>query len=193
MEPVRRVVNSHYPPSEMSAAKVLNPDPKVLVCWFSKSRLTKPVALVLQSLLHADLHEIKKVSKSSQPTLPDLSAHTVFIVACPVWNYKSPAAISAFLRSANFNGKPVIGLGTYRGAMGGFVDAMQKDIVSDRFIRKEGFADVKSLSQSALTDRVKRWLADWAVNILSHYQSIAQFGNPPKVGLCANDILDHKK
>jgi flavodoxin len=139
----------------MSASKVLTPGGKVLISWFSKSGLTKRVVLVVQSLLQADIHEITKGSSA----LPDFTKYNAFIVACPVWYYKPPDEVSRFLRAADFGGKPVVGLGTCGGSMGGFADAMKKDVVKGRFIKKDGFYSIQQKSEPALLDEVKQWLA----------------------------------
>jgi flavodoxin len=139
----------------MSASNVLTGGAKVLICWFSKSGLTKRVVLVLQSLLQADIHEIPKTPGA----LPDFAKYGAFVVACPVWYYKPPDEVSRFIRAADFGGKAVVGLGTCGGAMGGFADAMQKDVVNGKFIRKDGFYFVDKKSESALLDDVRKWLA----------------------------------
>jgi flavodoxin len=163
----------------MTATSVLTPGSKVLIAWFTRSGLTKKVVDVLQPLVHADLYEIKTgvtyggifgalkgayhslkalQGQTLETPVPDVALYDVFIIACPVWNYRQPPPVSAFLAAVNFSGKPVISLGTCQSNMKGFNEALEKEVVNGRFIAKDGFYDVGHKTPEALTDVVNQWL-----------------------------------
>jgi hypothetical protein len=50
--------------------------------------------------------------------------------------------VSAFSAATDFKDKLVIDLGTGTSRMTGFVDAMQKQVVNGKFIRKDEFYDI---------------------------------------------------
>jgi flavodoxin len=162
------------------ASPVLTPGARVLICLFTRSGLTRRVVDILKPLINADVYEIQsdvsydgffgiikgaihsKQAKQGQTLagpLPDLNAYDVFIIACPVWNYRQPPPVSAFLAAANFAGKPVISLGTCTSNMTGFNAAVEKEIVNGRFIAKDGFYAVDKKSDAALAEAVNQWKA----------------------------------
>jgi flavodoxin len=162
----------------MAAETVLTPGAKILICWFTRTGLTKRVVGVLQPILHADLYEIRTDitytgiigglrsiihsigGKEQQVTgaLPDVSQYDIFVVACPIWNFKPPPPVSAFLAAVNFNGKPIIGLSTCTSKMGEFLDKLQSEVVNGRLIRKDSFYDVGRKTDVVLAETVNQWL-----------------------------------
>jgi flavodoxin len=163
----------------MTAAPVLIPGAKVLIAYFTKTGLTKRVVDVLQPLIQADVykietevsyigffgavkgayHSLKAVQGQKLGTdLPDLAKYDVFIVACPIWNFRQPPPVSAFLAAADFAGKPVIGLSTAHNKMKAFNQALEKEIRNGRFIAKEAFYDVGGKSEAALAEAVNQWM-----------------------------------
>jgi flavodoxin len=157
---------------------VFGADQRVLICWFSRSGLTKHIVDILQPLVHADLFEIKVESdyggitgylragwhymRSIQPGLvsqaPDLSSYDVYIVASPVWAWTIPAPLSSFLDASDFGGKPVIALATSGGQPGSYLDAFQAKLKNGQLIRKDGFVHVEKETEESLTAKVRTWL-----------------------------------
>jgi flavodoxin len=162
----------------MAAPSVFAGDKRVLICWFSRSGLTKRVVDILQPLIHADLFEIKVDSnyggisgylragwhymRSIQPGLasqaPDFASYDVYVVASPVWAWTIPAPISSFLDASDFGGKPVIALETSGGQPGSYLDAFQAKLKNGTLIRKGGFARVEKETDESLAAKVRAWL-----------------------------------
>ena len=114
-------------------------DKKVLVAYFSASRVTAGVASRLAAAIGADLREIipetpytdadlnwhDKQSRSSlemsdrasrpaihKSSLGDISAYDVAFVGFPIWWYREPSIIDTFMEALDFSGKTVIPFAT---------------------------------------------------------------------------------
>jgi hypothetical protein len=86
--------------------------------------------------------------------LPDTSAYDVFVIACPVWNWKAPQLIQSFVRAVNFGGKPVIPLSTCQSNAAGFLENFTSCVNNGRVLPKEGFYSVNKLSDEQLRQRL---------------------------------------
>jgi flavodoxin len=162
----------------MATESVFAGDKRVLICWFSRTGLTKRVVDILQRLVRADLFEIKvdadysgisgylrgcwQAIRSTRPQMAaqaqDLASYDVYIVASPVWAWTTPPPIAAFLDATDFGGKPVIGLATHGGNPGNYWDVFEATLKSGRFFRKDGFAKVNKETNESLTEKVRAWL-----------------------------------
>jgi flavodoxin len=165
----------------MSISSILG-DSKVLICWYSKSGLTKRVVEVLGKQLgdRATLFEVKTDvnyqgfggtmrsiwhsmmgrGKDQQlvgdvPALVDFGA---FILAGPVWNYKIATPIASFLAAVDFEGKPVIPLSTAESNAKGVLEDFQPQVKNGRFVAKEGFYAVQKQNDEGLDQKVREWL-----------------------------------
>jgi flavodoxin len=139
----------------MAATSIFAGEKKALICWFSQSGQTKRVIDVLQQRIKADLFQIQESGPSAAP---NFAAYDVFIVGFPVWYYKAPPAVKKFVQEANFSGKPVVALPTDGGGAGGVLKDFEKDVKTGKFIAKNGFTRVGSLSDDALKTKVTEWL-----------------------------------
>jgi flavodoxin len=164
----------------LASAAVLGPGSKVLICWFSRSGVTKHVVDTLQPVLNADVYEIRTgasyagllggarsmlhlvTGEEPQLTgaLPDVSKYDAFIIATPIWAARPARPIISFLHAVDFGGKPVIPLSTCRSNAGGFLNAFKKNLgTHGKFVSAEPFYDVGSKSDAALAELVKQWAA----------------------------------
>jgi flavodoxin len=163
----------------LGSAAVLGPDSKVLICWFSRSGLTKRAVDKAQSLLNADVYEIQTGSSytglvggmrsvlhmitSEKPPitgpLPDLTKYDAIIVATPVWSFKPAPPVMSFLSAVDFAGKPVIPLATCKSNARRFLDVFKATLgTRGRFVSAEVFYDVGGKSDAALEEIVKNWV-----------------------------------
>jgi flavodoxin len=162
----------------LASAGVLRPDSKVLICWYSRSGLTKRVVDVLQARLGADVHEItpgvsyngivggaRMVYHSlvgEEPPLagsyPDVTKYDAFVIATPIWAFKPATPVAKFLSEVDFAGKPVIPLATCKSNARRFLDAFKKTLgPRGKFVSKEVFYDVGSKSDAVLAGLVQQW------------------------------------
>lgn len=162
----------------MAAQSVLGPGKRVLICWFSGTGQTKRVVDVVAPRINAELYEIKgdveykgwtgllkSVWRSTRQKpdnvvseLPDVSAYDVFVVACPVWSWKAPQLIQAFVKAVNFDGKPVVPLSTCQSNASGFLENFTPSVNNGRVLPKEGFYGVNKLNDEQLAAKVTAWL-----------------------------------
>jgi flavodoxin len=163
------------------SARVLTAESKVLICYYSAAGSTKRVVDTLKPTLNADVYEIKSEPSYKGiagyflslwhfinsyippviPPLPDVSKYDAFIIATPVWWYKPAQPVISFLRTVNFQGKPVFPLATYRRSLRGFFDVFKEEL-GDRgvFTKTEAFSAIGSKSDAALGEIVNGWRAE---------------------------------
>jgi flavodoxin len=162
----------------MASESLLGADKRVLLCWFSGTGQTKRVVDVVAGRIRAELYEIKgdveykgwtgflkSVWRSARQKpdnvvsrLPEVSAYDVFVIACPVWGWKAPQLIQAFVKAVNFDGKPVIPLSTCQSNATGFLESFTSAVNNGRVLPKEGFFGVNKLSDEQLAAKVTVWL-----------------------------------
>jgi flavodoxin len=162
----------------MSSPSVFEGDKRVLICYYTRTGLTKRVVDVLRPRLHADLCEIEgevnytgccgavrtvchalcHASQRVVSQLPVTSDYDVFIIGCPIWGSKAPPVVSTFVRTCDFGGKPVIPLPTCISNARGFLEDFAQLVTTGRFIAKEAFYDVKNQTDEALAQKVTEWL-----------------------------------
>jgi flavodoxin len=87
-----------------------------------------------------------------------LRNYDVYLIACPVWAYKAPPVVSAFVESCDFGGKPVIPLSTCGSNPRGFLEHFAHHVRTGRFVPKQGFSDVKNQTDEQLAQKVTEWL-----------------------------------
>jgi flavodoxin len=161
-----------------TSPSVLEGDKRVLICCYTRTGLTKRVVDVVRGRVRADLYEIegdvdytgccgllrsacRSMCNSSEQVVsqpPATGDYDVFIIACPIWNFRAPPVVSAFVRGCDFGGKPVIPLSTCTSKAREFLAHFAELVTSGRFIAKEGFYDVKNQSDDALAQKVTEWL-----------------------------------
>ncbi len=161
--------------------KTTQPDKKVLVAYFSASRVTAGVASRLAASIGADLREIMpekpyseadlnwrdKQSRSSlemsdrtsrpaihKNSLGGISAYDVVFVGFPIWWYREPSIIDTFMEALDFSGKTVIPFATSGGSgMGDSAKNMQA------LAPKAKVLDGKRFSASAAEAELAKWAA----------------------------------
>jgi flavodoxin len=163
----------------MTSPSVFDGDKRVLICYYTRTGLTARVVNMVGPRVHADLYEIEgevsymgccgalrsachSLCQSSERVVSQLPAtgeYDVFIIACPIWNFKAPPVVSTFVQTCDFRGKPVIPLSTCNSKARGFLDDFAQLVTTGRFIAKEGFYDVKNQTDDALAQKVTEWLA----------------------------------
>jgi flavodoxin len=150
--------------------------PRSLICFFSRSGLTKRVVDVLRSKIRSDLFEIKSSADYSgvsgflrgclhalwggpllQDPLPDFSAYRTVIVAGPVWGGLS-APLVAFLEAADFGGKNVISLATAGGHFGKYNEDFGSRVKNGQYRATEGFLAVQRETDETLDAKVNAWI-----------------------------------
>jgi flavodoxin len=165
----------------MSAATILA-GAKVLICWYSKSGMTKRVVDVLAKQLgdRAVIYEVKTdidyqgfggtvkvlwhavTGRAKDQHIvgetPSLSDFGTIVIAGPVWGYKVSSPIAKFLSGLDFEGKPVIPLATCESNMAGYLDDMAPQIKNGQYIRKDGFYGVKKETDESLAQKVTKWM-----------------------------------
>jgi flavodoxin len=162
----------------MAAESVFAGDKRVLICYYSRTGLTKRVLDILQPQLHADLFEIKVDSnydgftgqlragwhflRSSLPSLTsqpqDFATYDVYIVAGPVWGCLPAGPVGAFLEASDFGGKPVVALATYGNILRDYMAAFQAKVKNGRAIATEAFSHVERETDESLAAKVRTWL-----------------------------------
>jgi flavodoxin len=90
--------------------------------------------------------------------IPDLTGYDYIFVATPVWGYRTPPHVRAFLDEIDFGGRTVIPVGTCRAEIKGFVGHTAGHLRNARLIEKEGFPGVRSMSDQQVRARIKEWL-----------------------------------
>jgi flavodoxin len=165
----------------MSVSSIIG-NSRVLICWYSKSGLTKRVIGVLAKQLgdRATLLEVKtdvnyeglwgtmRAAWHSQtgrgreqqligepPVLTDFGA---VIVAGPVWDYMLALPITPLLAALDFHGKPVIPLATAEKDMHAVVEDLRGQVKNGRVIAKDGFYAVQKQTDAGLEQKVREWL-----------------------------------
>jgi flavodoxin len=143
-----------------------------LICYFSRSGLTKRVVDVLNTKITSEVFEIKPdvdyqgffglfrcaISRPSAPALPDFSNYDTIFVAGPVWAGMLPAPLTAFLGVADFGGKHVVSIPTASSKIGKFNEDMAAKVKNGQFIAKPGFCAIGKDSDEQLTQKVTAWL-----------------------------------
>ena len=108
---------------------------KTLVIYYSLSNETRKIAKLVQTMVKADLYEIKtertynadmwKAWDEAQEetrngilpklvgAIPDISQYDTIIVGGPVWGYTLANPVTAFMKSANVSGKKVSAFWTF--------------------------------------------------------------------------------
>jgi flavodoxin len=145
-----------------------------LICYFSRSGLTKRVVDVLHSKIQSDIFEIKPdvnyggffglvrcvVSKPSAPPLPDIANYDVVFLASPVWAWTIPAPLAAFVDAFDFGGKHVVSLPTAGSKQGKFNEDLAAKLKNGQFVPKLAFCAVGKDSAEQLDQKVTAWLQD---------------------------------
>jgi flavodoxin len=143
-----------------------------LICYFSRSGLTKRVVDVLNTKITSEVFEVKSdvnyqgffgifrcaLSTPSAPALPDFSNYDVIFLAGPVWAWKLPAPLTAFLDAADFGGKHVVSLPTAGSDIGKFNEDMAAKVKNGVFVAKPGFCAIGKDSDEQLAQKVTAWL-----------------------------------
>jgi flavodoxin len=162
----------------MAAASVFEGDKRVLICYYSRTGLTKRVVDILQPFLHADLFEIKVDSDysgfsghwragwhfmwSTVPSLAsqaqDFESYDVYIIAGPVWGWAPAMPVAAFLGASDFGGKVVVALATYGSNMANYMRRFQEKVKNGRAILTDGFIHVDKETDESLATKVWTWL-----------------------------------
>jgi flavodoxin len=162
----------------MEAESVFASDARVLICYYSRTGLTKRILDILQPLVHADLFEIKVdvdysglgghwragwhflwstvPSLASQPQ--DFGSYNVYIIAGPVWGCGPAMPISSFLEASDFGGKPVVALATSGSTPGNYMRRLQGKVKNGRTILTEIFRHVDKETDESLAVKVRKWL-----------------------------------
>jgi flavodoxin len=87
-----------------------------------------------------------------------VSRYDVFVIGCPIWNFKAPPVVSGFVDSVDFGGKSVIPMSTCTSNATGFLDSFATQVKTGRFVPKEGFYAVNKLKDDTLAEKVTEWL-----------------------------------
>jgi flavodoxin len=168
--------------SPASLSPFLGGEKKVLICYFTKSGLTRRVVEVLarqigetariceiqsdvnyqgvaglvRSIYHSKTGRAQD-QKITSP-IPEPAEFDAFVIAGPVWNYHAPAPIMSFLSNLDFGGKPVVVLPTCTKVLTGFAEDIQSVLKNAQCITKDGFYDVGNQTAGVLTGNVQKWL-----------------------------------
>jgi flavodoxin len=148
-----------------------------LICYFSRTGLTKRVVDLVHAKITSELFEIKADANyagmwgylrgclhalwggpSSQHPLPDFSGYDTVVVAGPVWGWRLSTPLVAFLEAADFGGKNVVSLPTAGGQVGKFNEDMAAKVRNGNFVPKDGFVAVHKDSDEELDQKVTAWL-----------------------------------
>jgi flavodoxin len=143
-----------------------------LICYFSRSGLTKRVVDVLHSKIASDVFEITPdvnykgfiglcrcfVSTPSTPPLPDLANYDVVFVAGPDWGWTIPDPLIVFLDAMDFGGRHVVSLPTATSKQGKFNEDMAVKLKNGQFVPKLAFFAVDKDSPERLDQKVTAWL-----------------------------------
>jgi flavodoxin len=150
-----------------------------LILWFSKAGATKRVAEAIAADTGGQLLEIRSDVDYSGfkgyllaardylfppkfnflTSLPDLTPYSYVFVASPVWSANAAPVVNAFLDKLDFGGRTVIPVGICRSKMNGFASRVGAHLTNAKLVEKDGFYGVGQLSDAALKDAVKEWLA----------------------------------
>jgi flavodoxin len=165
----------------MSVSSIIG-DSKVLICWYSRTGLTKRVVDIVAKQLgnRATLFEVKTgvnyegligTMRSAWHSLagrgkdqqligepPVLADFASVIVAAPVWNYVVAMPMSSLLNVLDFQGKPVIGLATAEKDMKETMEDLRQQVKNGRFVAKDGFYAVQRQTDEGLEQHVRTWL-----------------------------------
>jgi flavodoxin len=161
----------------MAENSVFGEGKRSLICYFSRTGLTKRVVDIVHSKLNSDLFELKAEANYSGLTgymrsmvhavwgsgqkieeFPNFAEFDFIFLAAPVWALTVAAPAWAFIEAADFGDKTVISLPTYGGQLGNFNEAIQGKIKCGKFIPKDPFLNVQKDSDEVLTDKVTAWL-----------------------------------
>ena len=150
---------------------------KTLIAYFSASGVTKKVAENMAKATGADLFEIEPAVKytradlnwmdrksrstlemqdrSCRPAMAgtvDVSPYEVILVGFPVWWYREPSIVDAFMESADFTGKTVVPFCTSGGSgLGDSAENMQALAKGAKVVNGKRF------SASASAEELKNW------------------------------------
>lgn len=151
---------------------------RVLVTYFSHSGNTKSIAEKIQTILDADLFEIKTKEEypekynrvvdlakkefiaQSRPELinriPNFNEYDVIVIGYPMWWYTCPMAIFSFLESYDFTGKTILPFCTHEGsALSTSVEDIKKTV--SNVIVREGLS-IRGSRVSESDNAIKEWL-----------------------------------
>jgi flavodoxin len=145
-----------------------------LICYFSRSGLTKRVVDVLHSKIASEIFEITPsvnfkgftgfcrcfVSTGSTYPLPDLANYDVVFVAGPVWGWTVPDPLVGFLDAIDFGGRHVVPLSTASSNPGKFNEEMAVKVKNGQFVPKPPVLGVQKDNTEWLNQKVNAWLQD---------------------------------
>jgi flavodoxin len=155
-------------------------DKRSLLCFFSRTGLTKRVVELIHTKITSDIFEIKTPADYSGvvgwlrggvhalyggPQLtqapPDFTGYDTVFLAGPVWAGRPAPPLIGLVGAADFRGKPVVSLPTAGGNdIGKFNFELALRVKNGRFIGKPGFAAVQKATQAELEEKVIAWLRD---------------------------------
>jgi flavodoxin len=161
----------------MSTDSVFAEGKRSLICYFSRTGLTKRVVDIVHSKVNSEVFEIKADAnyegaigwcRSAVHALwgsgqkvegyPNLADFDFIFLASPVWAHTVSAPAWAFIESADFSGKTVITLPTAGGQLGNFNEAIKGKIKCAKFVPKDPFLSVQNDDDQVLTQKVTAWL-----------------------------------
>ena len=167
------------PQAAKQEAKVMNPNAKILVAYFSATGTTKKVAENLAKATGADLYEIKPAvpytpadlnwrdntsrssvemnNKSSRPEIVksdvNITEYDTIFLGFPIWWGTAPRVVQTFLEGQNFAGKTIILFATSGSSSIGSTDKDLKPSVdaSTKIIKG------KTLNGNPSVEELKYW------------------------------------
>jgi flavodoxin len=161
----------------MAADSVFTEGKRSIICYYSRTGVTKRVVDIVQAKLNAEIYEVKSDvnydgvggylkaclhaktgSGQKFESLPSFADFDFVFLASPVWWLTVSSPIWAFATAADFAGKTVVTLPTSRGSHGKFNPDLQGGVKCARFVGKDAFTFADRDSDTVLEQKVTAWL-----------------------------------
>ncbi|MBR3628684.1 MAG: flavodoxin [Elusimicrobia bacterium] len=152
---------------------------KTLVIYYSLTGRTKDIALQIQSLINADVYEIKpkeeikqgpslyitskkQISSGNYPEIindfPNANEYDTIFVGSPIWWYTAAPVVLEFLKEFDFKNKNVVPFSTQGSNYGTYFEDFKAKAKNANILKGESFNNMDSKYDKQVKNKIIEWL-----------------------------------